>query len=94
MYVDWWDCETGAPCIDPKRPYGNSYVPGDIANIINGGKASDPDVELNEDQEETLLRLHRETEVALQIVLVTGKFEIGNYVKRNTWDATSWEKVS
>lgn len=34
MSVGWQDCETGAPEIDPKRPYGNSYVPRDIAEII------------------------------------------------------------
>jgi len=26
MYVDWDDCEFGAPAINPKRPYGNSDV--------------------------------------------------------------------
>jgi hypothetical protein len=26
--VGWQDSESGAPEIDPKRPYGNSAVPG------------------------------------------------------------------
>jgi hypothetical protein len=34
LNVKWYDCEFGAPCIDPKRPYGNSDVINDIAEII------------------------------------------------------------
>lgn len=30
----WNECETGAPSIDPKRPFGNSYVPGDVRDIL------------------------------------------------------------
>lgn len=33
-YVDWDDCEYGAPAIDCKRPYGNSDVIQDIMEII------------------------------------------------------------
>ena len=33
-YFQWQDDEYGAPEIDPKRPYGNSYVIGDIAEIL------------------------------------------------------------
>jgi hypothetical protein len=33
-YIGWDDCEFGAPGIDPKRPYGNSDVIGDIAEIL------------------------------------------------------------
>ena len=34
MFVEWNDCEFGAPEIDPKRPYGNSSVEQDILEII------------------------------------------------------------
>jgi len=34
MIVDWDDCEFGAPCIDPKRPYGNSDVYQDMLEIL------------------------------------------------------------
>lgn len=33
-YWQWQDCETGAPEMDPKRPYGNSDVAGDIREIL------------------------------------------------------------
>ena len=33
-YVGWDDCEFGAPAIDCKRPYGNSDVIADIAEIL------------------------------------------------------------
>lgn len=34
MYVSWDDCEFGAPCIDPKRPYGNCDVYEDMIKIL------------------------------------------------------------
>lgn len=34
MYVKWDNCEFGASCIDPKRPYGNSNVPQDMIEIL------------------------------------------------------------
>lgn len=71
MHVGWQDCEFGAPEINPKRPYGNSSVILDIAEIL--------DIDLPEDVEdcdENILlymnRVHRETEDALQIVLQYG----------------------
>lgn len=32
-FVSWDSCEYGAPAINCKRPYGNSYVEGDIGWI-------------------------------------------------------------
>ena len=48
MFVGWSDCEFGSPEIDPKRPYGNSWVLGDIHEILTG---EEPE-ELTESQEE------------------------------------------
>lgn len=31
---DWNECEYGAPSMDPKRPYGNSDVEDDLAEIL------------------------------------------------------------
>jgi hypothetical protein len=30
----WNDCEFGAPSMDPKRPYGNSDVEDDLAELL------------------------------------------------------------
>ena len=74
--VGWQDCETGAPEIDPKRPYGNSDVETDMHEILTGKDQPDgcPD-----GKREEYLKLHREMENALQIVLVTGSFKPGKY---------------
>lgn len=32
--IDWDDSEFGAPCIDPKRPYGNSDICQDMIEIL------------------------------------------------------------
>ncbi len=75
-YVQWDDCETGAPAIDPKRPYGNSSVVQDIAEIL---KVDQPpyDTEPYDEAADRLLGLHRETETALQVILATGSFTTG-----------------
>jgi hypothetical protein len=86
-YVQWQDTETGAPEIDPKRPYGNSDVPYDVAEIL---KVDDPVGD--EDAAELLLDLHRETELALQVVLQTRSFVPGIY-GRDSY-ATKWFLVA
>lgn len=88
MYVDWQDCEFGAPCIDPKRPYGNSYVEGDVAEIL-GVESEEEDFQLTDSQMEKMGSLHRDTQTALQVVLSTKSFEPGIYFG----DHNKWELV-
>lgn len=97
-YVRWDDCETGAPAIDCKRPYGNSYVEGDVLEILYGQDVvetwtADNDGELPEDKVAEAMRLHAETETALQIVLCTMSFKTGTYRKTTSYAARSWELV-
>lgn len=72
MYVSWCDDEFGAPEINPKRPYGNSQVYDDMRDILG---------ELGElyYSEEALNLLHKQTAIALQIVLKTGKYKAAKY---------------
>jgi hypothetical protein len=86
MYVGWQDDEYGAPEIDPKRPYGNSQVEADMVDILGDEWCAEKDAEY-------LKELHRGTQTALQIVLVTGKMEAGTYVKNDPYDGTSWRPV-
>ncbi len=71
----------GAPCISPHRPYGNSDVLDDVADIIG----ADRDDEYREggrpDPRERFARLHAETALALQICLAMGEFEPGRFVR-------------
>lgn len=89
MHVQWDDCETGAPAVDPKRPYGGSYVPADIRRILGW---SDPLPEEEEMVDATAYAIHRETEHALQIVLRHGPL-IGRYALANRYDSKSWERI-
>jgi len=87
-YVGWDDCEFGAPAIDCKRPYGNSGVPEDMAEIL--GIAVDEDEEMPGDLEARLTRLHGETATVLQIAIATGQFRTGRYTRDkygNNWHA-------
>jgi len=83
MCVRWDDCEFGAPSIsiDCKRPYGNSNVYHDIAKILGiEGTIIDNKEAFSQEQIDWMNRIHKETKVALQIVLVTGEFRPGEYV--------------
>lgn len=91
MWVEWQDDETGAPEIDPKRPYGNSDVAGDVHEILTGQMVDGDEVVLSAQERKDYLDLHRETETALQIVLRTARFEPGDY--RAEAYSTRWEKV-
>lgn len=81
--VDWNGDEYGAASIDPKRPYGNGDVLGDIEKLlcpdgaIGALEISDDELEVRYERYE---QLHRETKTALQIVLATGSFVAGDYV--------------
>ena len=96
-YVSWDDCEFGAPEIDPKRPYGNSDVLNDIAKIIGAEQKMCPHCgeALDELDEEKFNKLHKETEIALQIILYTKSFIPGKYVKKGygkDWELVTEEK--
>ena len=69
MNVGWDASEYGAPNIDPKRPYGNSDVVGDIREIV------DPD--MSDDEAEVL---HNEIGNALSVLLACGQLSPGTYV--------------
>jgi len=96
-WVDWDEGEGyGAPGINPKKPYGESYVERSIAQILD---APDEDWEFEDGQkayvtpeaEERFTRLHVETMVALQIVLATGEFRPGRYRREAAW-TIEWQR--
>lgn len=91
-FVRWEDCETGAPAIDCKRPYGNSYVPADVAEELSWDVIDDSG-HLSREDEARALELHKQTETALQIVLSTGSFEPGVYIRSREYDDRSWRRV-
>jgi len=77
----------GAAAIDTKYPYGDYNVPESIAKIL-GIEYNDEDDELRE----KLLKIHRETGTALQIVLRTGSFQPGLY-EHPKFEYTNWRLV-
>jgi len=72
MYFTEWDCEFGAPAVDPKRPYGNSDVYGDMGEILGLKKeVQDEDYgdEFSDEQTDYMNKLHRETKTVLGIIV-------------------------
>lgn len=83
--VGWEDCEFGAPSIDCKRPYGNSDVHADIAEILSITPivSDDRGAKFSNEQTDRMDVLHKETKTALQIFLATGEMKAGRYVADN-----------
>ena len=80
-YIEWSRCEWGAPAVDPKRPYGNGDLVQSIMELLGEtGKACPHCGEaLDKADDEHYRKLHRETQQALQVVLQTGSFVVGEY---------------
>jgi hypothetical protein len=86
----------GAAAINSKRPYGDSYVTRNIAEILDapdenweyedGDKAG-----LTDEAEERFMRLHVETMAALQVVLAAGEFRPGRYRRPTGWNL-DWQR--
>lgn len=88
-YDDW--VEFGAPGVDPKRPYGNSDVYGDIAEII-GLPGEGEDGEFSDPQRDFMLRLHKEMQHVLQILVRNRGIEVGTYKTSGSYNV-DWRKV-
>jgi hypothetical protein len=92
-YIGWESCEFGAPAIDCKRPYGNSDVYGDIAEILGVEFDADSEDEpFTDEQRDRFRSLHQETRTALQVILATGSFDPGHY-EAARYD-TNWRRVA
>lgn len=81
VWVSWDFGEFGAPAIDCKRPYGNSFVYGDIAEILGLTPRVNEFSEeyFSEEQKAFMDLIHCETKTALQVILSTQSFRPGLY---------------
>lgn len=95
-YTAWHACEFGAMEVDPKRPYGNSNGTYDVARVLGleiGTLEDDPF--LTDEQEALCLRLHRETEFCIQILLQHLALEVGATYRNDAepYRRASWTKL-
>ena len=92
LYIGWEDCEFGAPCIDCKRPFGNSDVFGDMAEILGIELADEEqNYELYENQIDSLRKGYKELQDCLQILCKNLKIEPGIYECEDY--GIDWKKV-
>lgn len=67
LYFEYNDnSEFGAPTVNPKRPYGNSDVYGDIGKILK--IKSDCNGDFTDAQINRMTKLHKELTIVLQII--------------------------
>lgn len=84
------DCEFGAPAMHPKRPYGNSGVVLDLAELLIPGW-DDMTEQRQEDvlaeQEDRLVRVHRDLSSVLNVATSARSFKPGVYERegREPW---------
>lgn len=100
MYWQWDDgAYDGAPAVGLKRPYGNSDVSGDIAEILGWDYPDEDEVSASEfdrrvdDIYERAMKIHREMSTVLQIATFTQTWEPGTYRRIRPYDTRSWERV-
>lgn len=110
--IGWNECEFGAPEIDPKRPYGDSDIENNIAEIIKLKKdkttidfdkeeyaAFDDkqeyfdEAEWNEKTQDLLKDLHKQTQIALEIILHNQTFKLGKYKRKDYYSTDKWEFI-
>ena len=79
------DHSFGAPGLDQKRPFGNSYVYGDLADLL--GMEPEPDgssdEDWSEDQKVYMREVFFETATVLNIIIQTQSFKPGLYIRKN-----------
>lgn len=92
--VGWWECETGAPYIDPKRPYGNGDVGQDVCELM-GWEIPDDEEEEGEHEElmDKAISLHYETHQAMHIILTLNGAEPGVYSRTGGYSPGPWALV-
>jgi hypothetical protein len=96
LYWDPGESFGGAPYFGPKKPYGNSNVPRDVARIVGAPDSDlqqwdDDDREPEAKVEDRYLRLHVEAGIALKIVLATGEFRPGRFTCTDAW-SNDWRR--
>ncbi len=94
MYIGWEDCEFGAPAVDCKRPYGNSYVYGDIAEILGIKPEGEEEGEFTDDQKAEMAGLHAEMQTVLQILVqnATTGIKVGDTFTREASWSSDWTR--
>ena len=92
MWIGWEDCEYGAPAVNCKRPYGNSDVEGDIAEILGWEYEEDDWNGMPNSLREKAEKIHREMKTVLQILVVNLHIYPGEYERPNPY-GTGWSYV-
>lgn len=83
MHVRWQGGDIGAPEIDFKRPYGNGFIPADVAEILGLQWPNDDE---SDQFEMAMMAIHREMVTVLQILLGSAGEAIVPGVYRNIAD--------
>lgn len=94
---EYSDCEFGAPAMNPKRPYGNSSVLLDLAELLipEFKDMSDDDQQAElEDERDRLISTHRELVTVLTVATSAQSFTPGIYQRGDDgWRLVPAQKI-
>lgn len=104
-FYEWSDdAYDGAVWQDIKRPYGNSYVVGDLYEILRSPDGRTPwdedeDGEMPDSLHDELVAIHRQMADVVQILVLSighgFPFEVGRtYAPTRDYDRLSWRPVT
>jgi hypothetical protein len=95
LHFEWCaDDYDGYPTVNSKRPYGNSDVLDDVAEIIEMPVMEDDDGKSHypKGTKAKCKQYHEEMATVLQIVSSTMQVSAGLYIKQDQYDCLSWVK--
>lgn len=92
MWITWEYCEYGAPAVNCKRPYGNSDVEADIAEILGWQYDEDDYDGMPENLRGVAKDLHHEMQTVLQFLVGNLHIYPGTYQLKQEY-GNDWEFV-
>lgn len=93
--IQWCNTGYGAPRIDPKRPFGNSGVEQDLAEILDVSEVDTYDdyrTSYDPDEMRDVVETHNELDTALQVILSCQTFKPGVFTKDGYSD--DWTRMT
>lgn len=90
MHMGWNEDCFGAPGLDCKRPYGDSWVYGDLAEYL-GIEPEDPERGFTPDEKMFMYNVWRDTQTVLQILIdnLDSGIKVGKVYKQDS-DTGKW----
>lgn len=79
------------PCVDFKRPFGNSDIVDDVGSILKWKRLDKENEYFSEEQQKQAIKIFSEMPIVVQIA-IKGNIKPGIYFLKEYYDCTSWTR--